>query len=101
MSLKGGDVDRAWQKLGFSVNATGDIHAKLYVDGKLILRTKRSMGSGKLDGNIPHFIRQQMKLNEDQFARAVECPLTREEYLQILREKKVLDPLPKDNSSPP
>jgi hypothetical protein len=90
MSLKGQDIDRAWQKLGFSIKTTGDIHAKLYIGGKLILRTKRSMGSGKLEGNIPHFIRQQMKLNESQFARAVECPLTREEYVEILRGKQLL-----------
>lgn len=90
MSLKPSDVDRAWEKLGFHVKATGDLHARLYVDGKLILKTKRSMGSGKLDGNIPHFIRQQMKLNEEEFARAIACPLTRNEYIQILRKKKCL-----------
>ena len=91
MSLKGGDVDRAWQKLGFHVTTTGDIHAKLYVDGKLILRTKRSMGSGKLDGRIPHFIRQQMKLNEDEFSRAIDCPLTREGYIEILTGKGIIE----------
>lgn len=98
MSLKGGDVDRAWQKLGFDIARTGDIHAKLYVDGKLILRTKRSMGSGKLDGRIPHFIRQQMKLNEDEFSRAVECPLTREEYIEILRSKGIIETKKADES---
>jgi hypothetical protein len=74
--------------VGFEIKATGDLHARPHVDGKLILKTKRSMGSGKLDGDIPHFIRQQMELNEEQFARAIGCPLTREEYVQILKDKK-------------
>jgi hypothetical protein len=90
MSLKGEDVDRAWKKLGFATKATGDIHARFYVEGKLILHTKRSMGSGKLDGNIPHLIRQQMKLDEQQFALAIECPLTRDQYIKILKEKKII-----------
>ncbi len=34
-------------------------------------------------------IRQQMKLNHEQFAQAIACPLTREGYLQILRDKGV------------
>jgi hypothetical protein len=39
---------------------------------------------------IPHLIRQQMKLNEEQFQDLVDCPLSREDYLQILREKGLL-----------
>jgi hypothetical protein len=58
------------------------------------------MGSGKLDGNIPHFIRQQMKLNEEQFARAIGCPLTREEYIQILKDKKIIQPEPNKTTHP-
>ena len=87
MSLKGGDIDRAWAKLGFVAKSTGDIHARFHVDGKLILHTKRSMGSGKLDGNIPAFIRQQMKLDEAQFKDAIDCPLKRDGYIEILRKK--------------
>ncbi len=64
-----------------------DRHALFYVDGKLVLRTKRSMGSGKLDGKIPGFIRQQMKLDERQFADLINCPLTRDGYIEILRDK--------------
>jgi hypothetical protein len=59
-------------------------------DGKLILWTKRSKGAGKLDGQIPHFIRQQMKLDEEQFARLIDCPLKRPEYVEILKEKGLI-----------
>ena len=90
MSISGKDVDRAWEKLGMEIKDTNDRHALFRVDGKLILRTKRSFGSGKIDGNIPHFIRQQMKLDNEQFAELLACPLDRPRYIEILREKKFI-----------
>ena len=90
MSISGKDVDRAWEKLGMEIKDTNDRHALFRVDGKLILRTKRSFGSGKIDGNIQHFIRQQMKLDNEQFAELLACPLDRPRYIEILREKKFI-----------
>lgn len=87
MSLASRDIDRAWHKLGMEVRETNDRHALFYVDGKLVIRTKRSLGSGKISGNIPHFIRQQMKLTQSQFQDLIDCPLGRAEYIAILREK--------------
>lgn len=85
------DIDRAWKKLGMVIKNTGDRHAKFYEGGKLILTTMRSFGSGNLDGNIPHKIRTQMKLNEDQFKRLIDCPLQRPEYVEILKAKKIIE----------
>lgn len=90
MSIKPKEVDAAWKKIGMVITDTGDRHAKLYVDGKLIIRTKRSLGSGKLDGNVPHLIRQQMKLSEEQFADLIACPLTRDGYIEILKGKALI-----------
>jgi len=72
------------------VKESADRRAQLWVDGKLILTTKRSYGSGKLDGNIPHLIRQQMRLNQEQFDDLIACPLKREGYIAILRAKGLL-----------
>lgn len=69
------------------IKNAGDRHAKFYEGGKLILTTMRSFGSGNLDGIIQHKIRQQMKLDEDQFSRLIACPLKRPEYVDILRKK--------------
>lgn len=73
-----------------TIKDTKDRHALFYVDGKLILRTKRSFGAGKLEGNIPSFIRQQMKLNEDQFGDLIACPLDRNGYIEILKKKRII-----------
>lgn len=87
MTLKAREIDGAWAKLGMETKNTGDLHALFKHDGKLIPRTKRSFGSGKLDGNIPNLIRQQMKLNDSQFRDLIDCPLTRDGYIEILRAK--------------
>ena len=90
MSLRERDIDRAWAKLGMEISDTKDRHALFRVKGKIIIRTKRSFGAGKLDGNIPHFIRQQMKLNDQQFQDLIDCPLDREQYIQVLRDKQLI-----------
>ncbi|GMR20529.1 MAG: hypothetical protein BMS9Abin36_1125 [Gammaproteobacteria bacterium] len=73
------------------IKETGDRHALFKYNGKLILRTKRSFGSKSLNGNIPHLIRQQLKLNEDQFADLINCPLALDDYISILKEKKFIE----------
>ena len=37
-----------------------------------------------------HSIRQQLKLTDDQFRRILGCKLNREDYIEILREKKLI-----------
>lgn len=90
MSISGAEIDRAWAKLGMEIKNTGDRHALFYHEGALILRTKRSFGSGKIDGKIPHFIRQQMKLNDSQFSDLIACPLGRDGYVAILKGKGLI-----------
>ena len=88
--MKAAELDRAWLKLGFELKDGRDRWVHLRVDGKLVISTRRSHGSGDLPGKIQHFVRQQMKLNEDQFREALDCPLKREGYLDILRAKGIL-----------
>jgi hypothetical protein len=85
------EIDNMWTKLGFAVNDSGkDVKAALWVDDRLILRTKRSHGAKATKGMLPQFIRQNMRLNDAQFADALRCPLDRAGYLAILREKRFL-----------
>ena len=91
MDLTAREIDNAWRKLGYDVDETAaDVKAKLVVNGKVVRRTMRSHGRGKISGQIPHFIRQQMSLNEEQFSRAIACPLKAPEYLEILRRKGII-----------
>jgi len=79
-----------WEKLGFDVVQSKDVIATLRVAGKFILKTKRSHGARKLDGEIPRLIRQQMRLGQAEFDAAYDCPLTRNDYVEILRKKGVI-----------
>jgi hypothetical protein len=90
MSVKAADVDRIFHKLKLVVKNSKDKHAYLFHDGKLILHTMRSKGRGDL-GNVAHFIRQQLKVNENQFADLRDCPMSRDDYIQHLRAKGVID----------
>ena len=90
MSLKVGDVDRVFRKLHMEIRESGDKLAFFVYKGKRILHTRRSQGKGKIEGNIPSFTRQQMKLNNDQFADLLACPLDRAAYIEILKAKRLI-----------
>ena len=87
MSLHVDEVEQAWRKLGMVVVNSKDRLAKFYYRGSLILSTKRSHGSGPIEGKIPYLIRQQMKLSQSEFNELIACPLGLKEYVQILKAK--------------
>ncbi len=85
------EIDNMWTKLGFVIDKKGkDVKATLWVERRMILRTKRSHGAKATKGMLLQFIRQKMRLNEVQFADALSCPLDGPGYLDILRAKGVL-----------
>ena len=88
MTIKAQEFDRLVQKLGFQTRKGNDLLAWFEYEGKIVVRTRRSYGSGDLP--MQHSIRQQLKLNEDQIRRVIDCSLTREDYIEILRTKGVL-----------
>lgn len=73
------------EKLGFRTRTGGDLLAWFEHEGKIVARTRRSKGSGDLP--MQHSIRQQLKLNEEQLRQAIDCALTREGYVELLRSK--------------
>lgn len=90
MSLEVGDVDRAFRKLQMEIRESGDKLAFFVYKGKRILHTRRSQGKGKIEGNIPHKIRNQLRLNESEFRDLVQCPLDFDGYIEILKKRKII-----------
>lgn len=88
MTIKAQEFDRLVAKLELKTRESGDLLAWFEFEGKVITRTRRSKGSGDLP--MQHSIRQQLKLNEEQFRQAVACTLTRGNYIEILRGKGLL-----------
>ena len=64
------------------------------VGGKKILRVTYPSGhSGDVKRGIEKAIRQQMKLDAEQFESFVECHMSETDYVQVLRDKGlVLEP---------
>jgi len=89
--MKRRDLDQMWTKFQFEQDDSGDhVVALLRHGGKIIVKTKRSHGSGDVISSVQRHIQKQMKLSRDQFRDAVACPLTREGYLEILRGQGAL-----------
>jgi hypothetical protein len=85
MTIKAHDFDHLVTKLKLKTRGSRDLLAWFEYKGKIIARTRRSKGSGDLP--MQHSIRQQLKLNEEQFRKAIGCTLTRQDYIDILRQK--------------
>ncbi len=59
--------------------------------GKEILHTKVSHGKKGLTRLLIGQMSRQCKLSKDEFTDLVNCPLSKEQYLEILRKKGMLD----------
>lgn len=88
MTIKAFEFDRIVRKLEMSTRKGADRHAWLEYEGRIIIRTRRSEKKGDLP--FSHKIRQQLRLNEEQFGRLIGCSLDRDGYLAILQEKGLL-----------
>lgn len=92
MTIKAADFEHLAQKLQLRTRNARDRLAWFEYEGRIITRTRRSHGRG--DMPFSDQIRQQLKLNEEEFRRAIGCHLSRDEYIEILRKKGLLPPTP-------
>jgi hypothetical protein len=88
--MKAREFDKVVNKLGMVIRDSSHHHAWLVHEGVTIVRTKRSHGDNKF---VPeHLIRKQLHVSQDQFAGLHSCSITKEEYIQILIDKRVITP---------
>lgn len=89
MTIKAAEFEHIVEKFGLRTRNTGDRLAWFEYEGRVITRTRRSLGRG---GDLPfqHSIRQQLKLNENEFREAAACHLSRDDYIEILRQRGLL-----------
>ena len=88
MQAKVTEIQRAFRKLGMQPKQASHKLVQFRYNGKLILRTRLSHGSG--DAKAVDYIRQELHLKEEDFRDLISCPLTLEGYVQILKEKGVI-----------
>lgn len=78
------DFDTVVNKLGMETRDGDHRFALLRYNGKVVIRTKRSHGN---KSQPVHLIRQQLKVSEDQLRGLIQCSVSKDDYLEILREK--------------
>ena len=81
------EILRLLHKLEMEIREGRDTIASFSYEGRLIIRTKVPHKRGELKGKLLHFIRQQLKLNEEEFHRLTQCRLFRADYVELLRKK--------------
>jgi hypothetical protein len=87
-TLRTRSVDRALVgKLGFDKEESHHHVYRLWLDGVLVARTYISHGGRELSRYHVSQMARQMHLRTSEFLDAVNCPLSREEYERILRER--------------
>jgi hypothetical protein len=88
--VKISEVLKVFRKLEMEITEGRDTIAKFRHKGKVIIWSRVSHGRGDLAGKIPHFIRQQLKVDEGQMKKLIDCSYWRKEYEEILRSRGFL-----------
>lgn len=88
--MKVGEFNVIVSKLRFERRDSKDKLAWLIYDGKVVVRTKTSHGSG--DVPCPDLIRQQLKMNEKQLRECIKCSFGYDDYIAHLKSKGIIQP---------
>lgn len=84
-------VSAALLKKGFQARSSHHTFYHLYVDGKkTLVFTKISHGEREISDSLLKLMARQLRLSRAEFIRLIECPLSAQEYLRLLHERKCL-----------
>lgn len=89
--MKKNEINKIFKKLDLKVRSTGHKYGWLIVKDKKILRVHYSHGKGDIPNKIVNKIRGQLKLSQKDFMELAKCPMTFEDYINLLRQKKIID----------
>lgn len=89
--MKINEMGKIFRKLDLKVRSTGHNYGWLIVNRRKILRVHYSHGKGDIPSVVVNKIRGQLKLSQKDFLELINCPLTYEGYLSILKQKGILD----------
>lgn len=84
------EVHKIFNKLELEVRTTGHRYGWLKYNGHKILRVHYSHGKGALPGRVTAKVRSQLRLSQKDFKNLINCPLSKEDYLDILKEKGLI-----------
>jgi len=85
--MKKNEMEKIFRKLNLQIRSTVHNYGWLVLKGKKILRVHYSHGKGDIPERITNKIRGQLKLSQKDFRDLMKCPLTLEDYTNILKHK--------------
>ena len=91
MQLKKREAEQIFDKLRIARKGTKHIHGWFTHEGRRILFAHFSHRKGDMPGNVPDKFRQSLKLDKEQFRLLKDCPIDRERYIEILKEKRHIE----------
>lgn len=91
-TLKSDKIIKSLKSKGFTQESGDHVYLEFHFEGKFILQTKVSHGATHDIGkNLLSVMSKQCQLTKNQFLDLVNCPLSAQEYVGVLRENGVLD----------
>lgn len=76
-------------KKGFEIKQTHHILLYLVEDGKKQgIHTKISHGKKEYDDHLLSKVAKQLELNKSELMDFIDCPMTKEEYLEIIEDQE-------------
>lgn len=85
--MKVHEFEKIVNKLGLKTRNARDRLAWFVYNGQTVVRTRRSQGNKEQPGDK---IRQQLKVDERQFAGLISCEVSLEDYIEILKSKSII-----------
>jgi hypothetical protein len=90
MQLTTRQASRIFRKLGVNAKrSTHHVAGFVLIDGKRVLPVHYSHGNKDMKGPVPHRFRKSLRLSEDEFAALRDCTLSRDAYVQLLRDRGI------------
>ncbi len=91
MQIKKAEVGKIFEKLRLEVRSTKHRYGWFIYKGRKILRVHYSHGKGGVPGRVSEKIRSQLKLSKNDFKELIDCPLSLEDYITIIKKKGLID----------
>ena len=90
MQIKKAEIEKIFGKLRLEERSTKHRYGWFCFEGKKILRVHFSHGKGDIPGRVSDKIRSQLKLSQKNFKELIDCPLSLDDYVVILKNKGLI-----------
>ena len=90
MQIKKTEMGKVFKKLKLEVRSTTHRYGWFTFEGAKILSVHFSHGKGDIPGRVSDKIRSQLRLSQKDFKELIACPLSREDYVRILKTKGLI-----------